>query len=228
MAAKKTAAKKKVPKALAERAHALAQASKQRLLKQAREDVALIKRRKAEISEAFYDIGEALVRLRKEPIPKLLGYDGFADLCTRGLALSPTTAAELIDVVERLPRRDALKWGKEKAHALVALADATPTRDTPQKIDPKVLRRDPKTVTVRELRDLAKKERAKKPATRRGRTATADERALAARLQAALRKAGHREAEVVAVATKPGAPSKLRIELPIDGLEALSKALRAE
>ena len=228
MAAKKPA-KKRVPAALAERADQLADAAKKRLLKQAREDVALIKRRKAEISEAFYDIGEALLRLRKEPIPKLLGYDGFAELCTGALGIAPTTAAELIDVVERLTRRDALRWGKERAHALVALADATPAKDSPQKIDQKVLGgRDPKTVSVRELRDLAKKEREKQPQpTRRGRTATAEERALATKLQAALRKAGHREAEVAAVATKPGAPSKLRLELPIDALDALAKALRS-
>lgn len=236
MAAKKPAkksakkpAKKKVPAALAERAHELADAAKKRLLKQAREDIALIKRRKAEISEAFYDIGEALLRLRKDPIPKLLGYDGFAELCTGALAISPTTAGELIDVVERLSRRDALRWGKEKAHALVALADATPAKDSPQKIDAKVLGgRDPKAVSVRELRDLAKKERAKKPqATHRGRSATAQERAVAAKLQAALHMAGHRDAEVAAVATRPGAPSKLRIELPIDALDALAKALRS-
>jgi len=64
------AAKKSKPTpALAKRASTLAEAARERLVKQAREDLALIKRRKAEIAEAFYDIGEALKRLRKEPVP---------------------------------------------------------------------------------------------------------------------------------------------------------------
>ncbi len=223
MAAKKW----KLSPALAKRAGALAAAARTRLLDQAREDIALIKRRKAEIAEAFYDIGEALLRLRKEPIPKILGFKGFSDLCKRGLDISPSSADRLIDIVERLPRRDALRWGKEKAHALIALADATRAGDRPQKIDPKVLGKlDPAAATVREIQKLAQRERGKNRASKpRGRTTTAEERALAAKLQASLRKAGAAEAEVVALATKPGAPAKLRIELPVDKLAELKAAL---
>ncbi len=227
MPAKKNA--RKLSPALAERAAATAAAARARLLKQAREDVALIKRRKAEITEAFYDIGEALLRLRKDPIPTLLGHRGFTELCKQGLGIAPTTAAELIAIVERLPRRDALKWGKEKAHALLELADATSAADTPQKIDAKVLGKlDPAKATTREIQALAQKQRAaKKVARPRGRTTTAEERSLATRLQAALRKAGAASATVVAVATKPGAPAKLRLELPADALAALASALTA-
>jgi hypothetical protein len=233
------ATQKKLTPALARRADALAKAARARMLAAAREDLALIQRRKAEIAEAFYDIGEALVRLRKEPIPKLLGFKGFVDLCKRGLSIAPTTADRLIDIVERLPRRDALKWGKEKAHALIALADATAAEDSPQKIDAKVLGKlDPAKATVRELQALAQKQRAAKmrrvakgqPAAKatarpRGRTTTEGERSLASRLQAGLRKAGAKTATAVAVATKPGAAAKLRVELPIDRLEALKTAL---
>ncbi|MBI2391257.1 MAG: hypothetical protein HYV09_16835 [Deltaproteobacteria bacterium] len=225
MAAKKS----KLTPALAKRASALAEAARQRLLKQAREDLALVKRRKAEIAEAFYDIGEALLRLRKEPVPKLLGYEGFAELCTRGLQISAATAGRLIEIVQRLPRRDALKWGKERAHALIELADATPASDSPQKIDPKVLGKlDPKTATTREIQSLAQKVRAqKKRRPTRGRTTTAEERALASKLQASLRKSGARTATVEAVATKPGASAKLRIELPADAVAALRDAAAA-
>ncbi|MBI2389599.1 MAG: hypothetical protein HYV09_08385 [Deltaproteobacteria bacterium] len=223
MAAKKS----KLTPALAKRASALAEAARLRLLKQAREDVSLIKRRKSEIAEAFYDIGEALLRLRKEPIPKLLGFKGFNELCRQGLDLSPSSAGKLIEIVERLPRRDALKWGKEKAHALIELADATPATDSPQKIDPKALgATDPKRATVRELQALAQRARGqKKTPSPRGRTTTAEERALAAKLQATLRKAGAKEATVAALATKPGAPAKLRLELPIDRLAELREAI---
>ncbi len=97
----------------------------------------------------------------------------------------------------------------------------------PQKIDPKVLGKlDPASATVREIQKLAQRERGKNKASKpRGRTTTAEERALATKLQASLRKAGAAGAEVVALATKPGAPAKLRIELPIDELAELKAAL---
>ncbi|MBL8715615.1 MAG: hypothetical protein JNL79_06445 [Myxococcales bacterium] len=225
MAAKKP----KLTPALAERAAAKASAARDRLLKQAREDVALVKRRKAEIAEAFYDIGEALLRLRKDPIPKLLGHKGFADLCRSGLGIAPSTAARLVDIVERLSRRDALRWGKEKAHALIDLADATAASDTPQRIDAKVLGKlDPAKATVREIQTLAQKQRAARKAPHpRGRTTTAEERALARQLQAELRKGGARTAKVEALATKSGATAKLRIEVPADALAKLASAIAA-
>ncbi|MBI2394941.1 MAG: hypothetical protein HYV09_35555 [Deltaproteobacteria bacterium] len=224
MAAKKS----KLTPVLAKRASVLAEAARARLSKQAREDIALVKRRKTEFTEALYDLGEALLRLRKDPIPKLLGDRGFSDLCQRGLDLSPTNAGKVIEIVERLPRRDALKWGKEKAHALIELADATPAADTPLKIDAKALGEvDPKRATVRELQALAQKERGKKKAAPRGRTTTKEERELAARLQSALRKSGAKTATAAAVATKPGAPAKLRIEVPSDRLDDLRGAITA-
>lgn len=216
----------KLTPALAQRAAALAEAARQRILRQAREDVALVKRRKAEITEAFYDIGEALLRLRQAEVPKALGYRSFGELCKNGLGLSLSTASRLVEIVQRLPRRDALAWGKERALALIELADATPAGDSPQRIDPKILGKlDPRKASARELQALAQKVRAKKPAPSRGRTSTPEERSTAAVLQAALRRKGVRTAVAEAVATKPGAPSKLRLELPIDRLDVLRDVL---
>ncbi|MBI2388480.1 MAG: hypothetical protein HYV09_02585 [Deltaproteobacteria bacterium] len=225
-------ATKKLPKTLAENAKRKADAARARLLAQAREDVALIKRRKQEITEAFYDIGEALLRLRKDPIPKLLGFDGFGELCSKGLGVAPSTANDLIAVVTRVSRRDALKWGKEKSLALVALADATPAEDDPRAIDAKALKGvDPDKASVRELKALAKAERTtgkKKGAVSRGRTSSPEERRTAAAIQAALRKAGVKTATVSAVATRPGAESNVRIEgVPFAALSLLKRALPA-
>lgn len=87
---------------------------------------------------------------------------------------------------------------------------------------------DPARATVREIQELAQKARGKKKtAAPRGRTTTTEERALAAKLQAALHKAGARDATAAAVATKPGAAAKLRLELPIDKLSELQSALAA-
>ncbi|MBI2388377.1 MAG: hypothetical protein HYV09_02060 [Deltaproteobacteria bacterium] len=223
-------ATKKLPKTLALNAKKKADAARARLLAQAREDVALIKRRKQEITEAFYDIGEALLRLRKDPIPKLLGFDGFGQLCSKGLGVAPSTANELIAVVTRVSRRDALKWGKEKSLALVALADATPAADNPKAIDAKALRGlDPAEASVRELKALAKAERTtskKNGAASRGRTSSPGERRAAAEIQAALRELGVKTASVSAVATRPGTESNVRIEgVPFTALPLLRRAL---
>lgn len=59
----------------------------------------------------------------------------------------------------------------------------------------------------------------------RGRTTTREERRLASDLERRLREEGL-EARVEAVATKPGAVSKLRIEVPADALAVLRAALR--
>ncbi|MBI2395870.1 MAG: hypothetical protein HYV09_40275 [Deltaproteobacteria bacterium] len=225
-------ATKKLPKTLAESTRKKADAARARLLARAREDVALIKRRKQEITEAFYDIGEALLRLRKEPIPKLLGYDGFGELCSRGLGIAASSANDLIAIVTRVSRRDALKWGKEKTLALVALADATPAEDEPTAIDAKALEGlDPNKASVRELKAPAKAQRTvakQKGAASRGRTSSAEERRVAAAIQTALRKAGVKTATVSAVATRPGAASNVRIEgVPFAALRLLRRALPA-
>ncbi|HEY8078180.1 MAG TPA: hypothetical protein VIF62_28830, partial [Labilithrix sp.] len=89
---------------------------------------------------------------------------------------------------------------------------------------------DVRTASTRAIEQAAKTirqaTRAAKP--RRGRTTTADERALAAAAQRALRAAGLARAIVVAVATKPGEVSDLRIQhVPADRLSHLARALAA-
>jgi hypothetical protein len=77
MAKKKTveknANKKALPAALATRANAAASARLARIVAEAKRDLALIKRRRAGIADAFYDIGEALVRLKRREVVIALG-----------------------------------------------------------------------------------------------------------------------------------------------------------
>lgn len=223
-----------LPAALAERAAKKAADAKANLLARARADLALVLRRKAEITEAFYDIGEALVRLREDPIPRLLGYASFGALCAEELGLSLTRASKLVAIAARVPRELAIGWGQEKSAALVSLADATkdPT-DVPAHVDLAELRKAVKKsvdldhASANEIKALAtslRKER--RSASARGRTTTPAERKTATAIERRLRASGAEAARVKAIATKPGQVSALRIEgVPLDRLPALRKAL---
>lgn len=224
--------KKKLPLALAKNALEKAEGARARLLERARDDVALVVRRRGEITDAFYDIGEALLRLREDPVPRLLGRSGFAELCTKDLGISATRAGELVAVVTRVKRSDALRWGQDKTIALLSLASASDQVETPGMLQAGKLRLhsgkrlDLETTSAQDIRALAKEERSRRPSTKRGRTTTAAERAAAAQLERALRSAGVKSATVEALATRPGAISDVRIRLPVDKLETLRGALR--
>jgi hypothetical protein len=225
--------KKGLPPALAERASKLASKAKERLIAQARADIALIKRRKAEIAEAFYDIGEALVRLKKPGVAAALGYDDFYAMCKAEVGLAATQVDELVDIVRLVKRSDAIKMGQSKAGALARLAEATPARDTAAGIfrgmvkTPSGKAIEGRNASVRAIDAAAKEFRRAKGGARRGRTTTAEERAVAARIEGALRGAGVATAKVTAVATVPGREANLRIEgVPVSQAASLARALR--
>jgi hypothetical protein len=69
----KNTTSKRLPAALARRAVAASSAKLARVLDEATRDIALIRRRRAEIADAFYDIGEALVRLKRREVVIALG-----------------------------------------------------------------------------------------------------------------------------------------------------------
>src|SRR5262245_41137712 len=105
-------------------------AKRARLAREARADIALVKRRRARIAEDFYDIGEALARLKRPGVPESLGYTTFAELCERELGMSLGKANYLIAVVTHVPRAEAARLGQDRTVALLELADATPEEDT--------------------------------------------------------------------------------------------------
>ena len=119
-----------LPAALAKRATAAAAAKTTRLLREAREQLSLIARRKREITEAFYDIGVALSFLKSKDVISVLGRKSFAEVCEKDAGLSASTSERLVRIVAAMTREQALSMGQSKATAMVNLAAATPEDDT--------------------------------------------------------------------------------------------------
>jgi hypothetical protein len=232
---KPSTSRAKLPAALAKRAEQAVAAKRARTAKEARADIALIKRRKKRIAEDFYDIGVALARLKRPGVAEVLGRESFREICEKDLEMSPATADKLVAIVANVAREDALRMGQERALALVALARATPEADSAASLEkavrklPSGKKLDVRSASVRDLREAAKdvRDASGKGGRPRGRTTSPAERAEAAKLEAALRKAGLDRARVAAVATKPGQGADLRIErVPVAQLTVFRKALR--
>lgn len=204
----------------------LASTERARLLAAARHDIDLVRKRRTEISESFYEIGKALGRLRAEPVPKLLGFGTFAKLCSETLALSPATAAKLITIAERVSPKDALRWGPEKSAAVVNLANATGASG---RIVRKGLPMNPEHASTREILAEARKQRARTgKRSARGKLVTLAEQQMAERIEQALHAAGVTAARVHAVAGPPGKPAYLRIDrIPFDAIRTFRKSLAA-
>jgi hypothetical protein len=225
---------RKLPAALARNVAREAELKKERLAREARADIALVKRRRARITEDFYDIGEAIARLRRPGIAQSLGFASFAKLCAAELDMSESQATHLATIVKAIPREDALRLGQERSAALVSVATAMGSTTSPAALATTRLRLpsgrklDVAKASVDALREAAKEIRAEHaPAGAvRGRTTTTAERVAAARLEAALHAEGVETARVKAVATRPGHAAVLRIEVPVTALGALAKVAR--
>jgi hypothetical protein len=228
-----TRAAAKLPAALAARATAAADAKSKRLRAEATALLALIARRKKEITEAFYDIGEALARLKDRALIAALGRPTFADVCSNDAGISISVAERLVAIVGAMTREQALAMGQKKAMAMVTLADATPDADTAVGLYrkksvalPGGKTITPRTASANEIEEAATTIRhgAGKPA--RGRTTTAEERTFAALLERRLHQLGLDRARVTAVATKPGQGADLRFEhIPAADIDALRQAI---
>lgn len=233
-ASARVAKRSALPAALAERAEAEVAAKQARLAKDARADIALILRRRERIAEDFYDIGEALVRLKRPGIAEALGRASFREVCAKDLQMSVSAADALVAIVSGVARADALRMGQERALALVTLARATPEADSAKLLEnasrklPSGRAIDVAKASANEIKAAAKELRAagRTSARPRGRTTTSEERSRAAALQAALHAAGLLGARVTAVATRPGQEASLRIEhVPISATAKLRAAL---
>src|SRR5690348_15670448 len=108
-----------MPAALVKRAEEKHAEALARVREQAGADIDLVLRRRGQISDAFYDIGEALQRLARDGVAKAIGAESFEKLCEQRLGLSLTTASRLISIVTRVRRQDAVRWGQEKTAALI-------------------------------------------------------------------------------------------------------------
>jgi hypothetical protein len=228
-------AKNPLPAALLKRASDQVAAKRRRLAEEARADIDLVRRRKDEVTERFYDMGEALVRLQRPGVAEAIGYGGFGELCEKELAMSASKARQLVAIVRGVRRPDAVKWGQERAAALLALAEATPEPDSAALLAgadyelPSGKTLDVGKAPVTALWDAARELRAARAqaTTKRGRglTTTAEERAGAARLERALHEAGLALARVIPVA-KNRAGAQVRIErVPLAEIDKIRVAL---
>lgn len=219
--------------ALVGRARKLADEKRARQIAAGRAALARILERKADIAGAYWDIGDDLLVLAEPGVAKALGFQDHYTLCWQEAELSAELVDQLVTIRQRLSREEAIRLKtRTKAAAYLRLAEATPADDTAVELfergltvpGGKPLAPDASTRAVNEA---AKRVRhAHQPRARRGRTTTPEERALGDRLRRALAKerAG---AKVEVLATRPGHPSKLRIEIAVTELAALERALRA-
>ncbi len=204
------------------------------IVSKARADIALVNRRKHEIATAFYDMGQALQRLKRPEVWRALGHESFASMCDVELEMSVSQADWLIAIVQHMTKSEAAKLGAAKAAALADLVDATPAKDTVKgalsrgvKL-PSGKKLNARTASSRAIGQAAKAARAaSKPATKRGRHVSPEDVRIGAQLAKHLRAAGAKGAKVTIVAGLAGQRARVKIEVGVEQLGVLAKAIRA-
>ncbi len=229
---KGTQGKRPLPDALAKRAEKAAAAKTARVLAEARRDLALIARRRGQIVEAFYDIGEALTRLKEKAAIAALGRKTFAEVCEKDAGMSVSQAQRLVEIARTMTREEALSSGQARATALIGLAEATPEDDTPGALlrrrkplllpDGKTL--EPHKASARAIERAATTLRRAKPEKAgAGSRVGEDEARVATALGKALAKTG---ATVEVVAGRPGKPATFRFAgVTLERLAAFAAAI---
>ncbi|MFO0591582.1 MAG: hypothetical protein U0441_28810 [Polyangiaceae bacterium] len=186
--------------------------------------LALIDRRKARISEDFYEIGKALREIQQKKLYQAIGFSSFADMLKDRDVLSLSTAKKLIAVVEALPVDKALSLGVEKAYALTRYTAVTPDPDSPALLIESNEVIGGKKVREASLRDLeqAAKEARKKAKPKSSPKPAADPDTAAAKKAARQISARLRERKIryAAVTTKHDANHSVVIEIPMRDMTA--------
>lgn len=145
--------------------------------------LALIARRKARISEDFYEIGKALREIQHDKLYLAIGFTSFADMLKGRDVMSLTVAKKLVAVVESLPVDKALSLGVEKAYALARYTATTPDLDSPALLldaDAKIGGKKVSEATVRDLTLATRKVSKKaKPKTTKAKADVDPEEAVA-------------------------------------------------
>ncbi len=119
-----------LPAALAKRATAAHAQRLARLARAGRDAITKIRDARAQIAGTYFDVGEALVVLSQDGMAEALGRADFAEVCALDLDMAAATARQLLTLATRLDRATVELLGRERALALLALADATPADDT--------------------------------------------------------------------------------------------------
>lgn len=181
----------------------------------------LIARRKARISEDFYEIGKALRDLLKKKLYLALHFKSFKEMLQKRDVMSVTAAKKLIAIVSSVPVEKALALGVEKAYALARYTAATPELDTPALLLDSNAEVGGKKVTEASVRDLTRATQGVHAKTK-PRKASPEEAAAtkAARaLTAWLRT--HKITGATATAKRSGKTYRLLIDLPLSASATL-------
>jgi hypothetical protein len=97
------------------------------LAAQAQSDLALLRRHKGALDDAFYDLGEALLRLRRPGAAEALGHADTYAMVRKEAGLAPAQVDELLEIVTHVKREDAARMGHARAAVLARLAATTPS-----------------------------------------------------------------------------------------------------
>ncbi|MCC6621450.1 MAG: hypothetical protein IT385_09345 [Deltaproteobacteria bacterium] len=151
------------------------------------------------ITSGFWELGRILVELSERRAHTALGYERFDAMITERLGISKSVATRLMVVAGRLPRKEAVKLGQERAYALIAYAAASPGGEDPVAL----ARADAEIVDGRPLSQTSVRElmaaRPKRPRSLSQRAAEASDRRLAAAVKRRALAAGGRGARVEVV-----------------------------
>lgn len=217
-----------MPAALVKRAEALSRQKLTRVVAAARQDIALIQRKRADVAAAFYDIGEALVRLKTSGAHRAFKRPSWEAFCVAELDMSESQAERLIEIVQQMTREDAIKLGTfSKASSVARLVKATPAEETvAQAIREGIVvggaRLDVKHASARQIA------RATSGVPRhrgsRGRHLSNEDATVAKRVAQDLERL-ELDAKVTPKAGLPGKPGRLVIDVAIGDLPALGRLL---
>jgi hypothetical protein len=202
---------------------ALSPLEKKRVLVRARQLFDEARTHKRSIAQSGFQLGVVLGELKDKLTFGVLGFESFEALCTTGLQISVSFAHQLVAVADHFSEKVVNEIGTPKAAALIGLARELGGTHSPSAL---LTRRDldvgrGERVDVRAasavtLRTIARDLRARAPREDRpGMQLTKDDRAYAANIEKALKKAGAERATVTAIAGPKAVGGKLRIEVSI-------------
>lgn len=170
-------------------ARALSAQHRQRAL----ELLAHIRRNTAAITDAFFEIGEALAEIHNNQLYVALGYRSFAALLEDEQILGKTQASKLIAVATLLPRETAVRLGPEKSYLLIRYARETqaPLKQL-VRANAEIEGTPLQEMTIQRFRELTQKRPQERTRIRR------DDEQAASRAQRELRRRGMASASVKA------------------------------
>jgi len=189
--------------------------------------LSLIARKKIEIADALYDVGDALRELEKKRLYVALGHQSFDDMLEKRSIMSRSQAFKLLAIRDsKVTREQAIALGQDKTYALCRYAKATAGPDSvplllERGISVEGKLRSVDKLTVAQITRAAQKTRTARNNARRDPARHAAE-ALAEQTRRDLSRRGFRGIDIRAYRT--GGVWRARFDLPIADLERIFSA----